>query len=339
MISRNTARGARMLGLGAYRPRREVGNDEVCRLLDKDPDWVLARSGIRSRRFAGEDESLVAMSSAAARDALAAAGVEAAAIDVTLVATMSHTATSPQVATQVAHAVGAMNGPAMDVGAACAGFCYCLELAASLIASGTADHVLVVGAERMSDIVDPTDRSTAFIFGDGAGAVVVARSEEPGIGPVAWGADGSQADLIVQSPTWRDAAAADEFPGLRMQGPAVFRWATTRMVPLAQEALDLAGVKVEQLAAFVPHQANARITDALVRALALPEHVTVADNVVDTGNTSAASVPLAMHGLLAAGRAEPGSGALLMGFGAGLTFAAQVVRLPAVLAPPAGAVA
>ena len=339
MISRNTARGARMLGLGAYRPRREVGNEEVCRLLEVDPDWVLARSGIRSRRFAGEDESLVAMSAAAGRDALAAARVDATAVDVTLVATMSHTATSPQVATQVAHEVGAVNGPAMDVGAACAGFCYCLELAASLIASGTAEHVLVVGAERMSDIVDPADRSTAFIFGDGAGAVIVGRSEEPGIGPVAWGADGSQADLIVQSPTWRDAGSSDEFPGLRMQGPAVFRWATSRMVPLAAQAMELAGVKVEQLAAFVPHQANARITDALVRALALPDHVTVADNVVDTGNTSAASVPLAMHGLLTAGRAEPGDGALLMGFGAGLTFAAQVVRLPAVLAAPRGAVA
>jgi 3-oxoacyl-(acyl-carrier-protein) synthase III len=339
MISRNTVRGARMLGLGAYRPRREVGNAEVCRLLDVDPDWVLARSGIRTRRFAAEDESLVTMSAAAGRDALAAAGVDAAAVDVTIVATMSHTASSPQVATQVAHALGAVNGPAMDVGAACAGFCYCLELAASLIASGTADHVLVVGAERMSDIVDPADRSTAFIFGDGAGAVVVGRSDEPGIGPVAWGADGSQAGLIVQQPTWGERGAGDEFPGLRMQGPAVFRWATTRMVPLAQEAMELAGVKVEQLAAFVPHQANARITDALARALALPEHVTVADNVVDTGNTSAASVPLAMHGLLAAGRVEPGDGALLMGFGAGLTFAAQVVRLPAVLAPPADAAA
>ncbi|MEJ2890632.1 beta-ketoacyl-ACP synthase 3 [Actinomycetospora aeridis] len=334
MISRNTVHGAAMLGLGAYRPRREVDNVEVCRRLDVDPEWVLARSGIRSRRFAGEDESLVAMSSAAGRDALAAAGVDAGAVDVVLVATMSHTATSPQVATRVAHAVGAVHGAAMDVGAACAGFCYSLELAASLIASGTAEHVLVVGVERMSDIVDPADRSTAFIFGDGAGAVVVGRSDEPGIGPVAWGADGSQADLIVQEPTWKDVTPG-EFPGLRMQGPTVFRWATSRMVPLAQEALERAGVKAEQLGAFVPHQANARITDALVRALALPEHVAVADNVVDTGNTSAASVPLAMHGLLAAGRAAPGDGALLMGFGAGLTFAAQVVRLPAVLAPPA----
>jgi 3-oxoacyl-(acyl-carrier-protein) synthase III len=321
--------GATMLGVGAYRPRRNVTNDEVCENLEVDADWVHARSGIRSRGFAGPDETVVAMATAAARDALAAAGVDAADVATTLVATMSSDTACPQVATRVAHEVGAVNGPAMDLGAACAGFCYALELAGSLVGAGHG-VILVVGVERMTDIVDPTDRSTAFLFGDGAGAAVVGPTAAPGIGPVAWGADGGQAELIVQSPSFVEhARGVDErMPALRMQGPAVFRWATTVMPPLAQQALDQAGCKPEQLDAFVPHQANARITDGLIRALGLPEHVVVSRDVETTGNTSAASVPLAMHALLASGAARPGDLALLLGFGAGLTFASQVVTLP-----------
>ena len=322
-----TGHSAVMLGVGAYRPRRTVTNEEVCAHLEVDADWVLARSGISTRRFAEPDETVVAMAAAAAREALDAAGVAAAEVSVTLVATMSADTTCPQVATRVAAAVGAP-GAAMDLGAACAGFCYALEVAASLVDAGHG-AVLVVGVERMSDIVEPTDRSTAFLFGDGAGAAVVGPATEPGIGPVAWGADGAQSDLIVQSPTWAEVAAgAPGKPALRMQGPAVFRWATSRMVPLAVEALEKAGCKPEALDAFVPHQANARITDGLVRALGLPEHVAVARDVGTAGNTSAASVPLAMHALLASGAVRPGDDALLLGFGAGLTFASQVVTLP-----------
>jgi 3-oxoacyl-(acyl-carrier-protein) synthase III len=322
---------ATMVGLGAYRPRRTVTNDEVCARLDVDPDWVFARSGIGSRRFAEPDETVVAMAAAAARDALAAAGVDAADVGAVLVATMSADAAAPQVATRVAHEIGAVHGAAMDLGAACAGFCYALEVAGSLVAAGHG-LVLVVGAERMTDIVEPTDRSTAFLFGDGAGAAVIGPAGTPGIGPVAWGADGSQADLIVQSPSFVEHARGldDRMPALRMQGPAVFRWATTRMPPLALAALDRAGMKVEQLDAFVPHQANSRITDGLVKALHLPEHVAVARDVAIAGNTSAASVPLAMHALLESGAAKPGDHALLLGFGAGLTFASQVAALPPV---------
>ncbi|MDL5159186.1 beta-ketoacyl-ACP synthase 3 [Actinomycetospora termitidis] len=327
MGSITTGHPAAVLGVGAYRPRRVVSNEEVCEHLEVDADWVLARSGIATRRFADADETMVAMADAAARDALTAAGVAAGEIGVTLVATMSSDAASPQVATRVAASVGAVRGAAMDLGAACAGFCYALEVAASLVRAGHG-AVLVVGVERMSDIIDPTDRSTAFLFGDGAGAVVVGPSAEPGIGPAAWGADGAQSDLIVQAPTWLEALSTGERPALRMQGPAVFRWATSRMVPLVYEALEKADCKPEQLDAFVPHQANARITDGLVKALALPEHVAVARDVAVTGNTSAASVPLAMHELLTSGRARPGDLALLCGFGAGLTFASQVVTLP-----------
>ena len=319
-----------MLGIGVYRPRRTVSNDEVCARLDVDADWVFARSGIRSRHAASDDETLVAMSVAAGRDALAASGIDAATVGVTLVATMSGGSAAPQISTRVAHELGAVHGAAMDLGAACSGFCYGLEVAAALVAAGSGSPVLLVGVERMSDIIDPADRSTAFLFGDGAGAVVVGPAAEPGIGPVAWGADGGQCDLIVQSPTFLEAARSsdDAVPGLRMQGPSVFRWATSRMVPLAREALDAAGMKAEQLDAFVPHQANARITDALAKGLGLPEHVTVAHDVATSGNTSAASVPLAIHALLSDGDAVPGDHALLVGFGAGLTYAAQVVTLP-----------
>jgi 3-oxoacyl-[acyl-carrier-protein] synthase III len=318
-----------MLGVGAYRPRRTVTNDEVCAHLEVDAEWVYARSGIRTRHVAEPDETLVAMGSAAAHDALAAAGLDAADVGVTLVATMSADGAAPQVATRLAHEIGAVDGAAMDLGAACAGFCHALEVAAAMVAAGHG-AVLVVGVERMTDIVEPTDRSTAFLFGDGAGAVVVGAAGTPGVGPVAWGADGSQAELIVQSPSWVEHARGldDRVPALRMQGPAVFRWATTRMPPLAHQALERAGMKPEQLDAFVPHQANARITDGLVKALGLPEHVAVARDVETAGNTSAASVPLAMHALLASGAARPGDHALLLGFGAGLAFASQVVTLP-----------
>ncbi|WP_328305623.1 beta-ketoacyl-ACP synthase III [Actinomycetospora sp. NBC_00405] len=324
--------GERLLGLGAYRPRRTVDNDEVCAPLeDVDPDWVVARSGIRTRRFAGVDETVVAMSTAAAGDALTAAGLTASALDAVLVATMSPDTASPQVSTRVAAELGT-TAPAFDLGAACSGFCYGLEVAASLIRGGTARHVLVIGVERMSDLLDPRDRGTAFLFGDGAGAVVVGPADEPGIGPVAWGSDGGQADLIVHSPTWQEAAggAGDGVPGLRMQGPAVFRWASTQIAPLAEKALAAAGVGVDDLDAFVPHQANNRITDGIVRALALPDGVAVARDVVDTGNTSAASVPLAMHALLTGGEVRAGDLALVCGFGAGLTYAAQVLTLPPV---------
>ncbi len=328
-----TARGARLLGAGAYRPRRVVDNAEVCGPIDgTDADWVVARSGIRTRRFAGADETVVAMSAAAAGDALAAAGLTVAAVDVVLVATMSADTACPQVAPRVAAELGT-TAPAFDLGAACSGFCYGLETAAALVVAGTARHVLVVGVERMSDLLDPTDRGTAFIFGDGAGAVVVGPGESTGIGPVVWGSDGGQSGLIVHAPAPSDpvdGSAGEGVPGLRMQGPAVFRWASTEIAPVAGKALAAAGVGVGDLGAFVPHQANNRITDALVRALDIPDHVAVARDVTGTGNTSAASVPLAMHALLTDGDARPGELALLCGFGAGLTYAAQVVELPPV---------
>ena len=195
---------------------------------------------------------------------------------------------------------------------------------------GSAEYVVLVGSERMSDLIDHDDRATAFLFADGAGAVVVGPSHEPGIGPVVWGADGAQHDVIDQSASWQELREdrARPFPALTMQGQTVFRWAVYEMARAAQEALDAAGIAAADLAAFLPHQANLRIVEALARTLRLPDHVVVARDVQYMANTSAASIPLAMEQTLATGLAPRGGLALTIGFGAGLSYAAQVVVLP-----------
>ena len=268
------------------------------------------------------------MSVAAGGKALADAGIQADQIDCVLVSTVSHLSQTPAVATTVATEIGAGGVAAFDISAACAGFCYGIELAQSMVRGGSATHVLVIGVERLSDLTDHTDRSTAFLFGDGAGAAVVGPSEDPGIGPVVWGSDGTQADVIRQEETWEDALAAGEFPHLTMQGNQVFRWASYEMAKVAQQALDAAGVTTQELDAFIPHQANMRITDAMARALKLPDHVKIARDIAEQGNTSAASIPLALERMLAAGEVKSGDIALIIGFGAGLVYAAQVVLVP-----------
>jgi 3-oxoacyl-[acyl-carrier-protein] synthase-3 len=199
-----------------------------------------------------------------------------------------------------------------------------------MIRGGSAKYVLVVGVERLSDILDLTDRGTAFIFGDGAGAAVVGPSDEPGIGPVVWGSDGEQSDLIRQREDWRDVVASESprMPHLVMQGNAVFRWAAFEMAKIAHETLDRSGITVEDIDVFVPHQANMRIIDAMARSMKLPERVVIARDIAEQGNTSAASIPLALDGLIESGQAKSGDTALLIAFGAGLAYAAQVVKIP-----------
>ena len=189
--------------------------------------------------------------------------------------------------------------------------------------------MLVVGVEQLSRFMDPTDRGTAFIFADGAGAVVVGPADATGIGPTAWGSDGSQAHVITQSPSCLGGhGSTGDHPVVQMEGTAVFRWAPFAMAEVAHEALASAGVTVDDLDAFVPHQANLRITQTLSKNIKLPESVAVATDVVDSGNTSAASVPLAMEAMLRSGQAKAGDLALLIAFGAGLSYAGQVVTLP-----------
>jgi len=188
--------------------------------------------------------------------------------------------------------------------------------------------VLVIGVEQLSRFMDPTDRGTAFIFADGAGAVVVGPSETAGIGPTAWGSDGSQAHVITQTPSCLGGHA--DHPVVQMEGTAVFRWAPFAMADVAREAVEGAGLTLEDLDAFIPHQANLRITETLARNLKLPEGITIARDVRDSGNTSAASVPLAIEAMLRNGEAKVGDTALLIAFGAGLSYASQVVTLPRV---------
>ena len=321
---------ARILAVGGYRPERVVTNAEICERIDSSDEWIRERSGIIERRWAAADESVVDMAVAAASKALAESGVTADQVGMVLVATVTHPYQTPSAAAEVAFRIGASAAAAMDISAACAGFCYGLALANDMIRGGSARYVVVVGVEKLSDWVNPDDRGTAFLFADGAGAVVVGPSEEPAIGPVVWGSDGGQKDAITMTQSLIDYKenGGEIFPTLVMQGQQVFRWAVGEMSKASERALEAAGITSDDLDAFIPHQANNRITDAMVRALHLPEHVPVARDIVYTGNTSAASVPLAMERMLESGEAPHGGTALLIGFGAGLVYAAQVVTLP-----------
>lgn len=320
----------RILGVGGYRPARIVTNAEIVDKIDSSDEWIRSRSGIESRRWAGDGETVGDMSVAAAGKALAAAGIDADQIGATIISTVSHPMQTPSVAVEITDRLGATGSAAFDISAACAGFCHAVTIGNDLVRGGSADYVLAVGVERLSDFTDPYDRGSAFIFADGAGAVVIGPSDEPAIGPVVWGADGSQRAVIEQQPSWVDPTVVDGTvkPYFRMEGQKVFRWAVYEMAKVAQQALDAAGVAAADLDAFIPHQANIRIVDAMVRALKLPDHVPVARDIVDSGNTSAASVPLAMERMLESGQVQSGGTALLIGFGAGLVYAAQVVTLP-----------
>ncbi|MFJ7899262.1 beta-ketoacyl-ACP synthase 3 [Streptomyces sp. NPDC096198] len=323
------APAARIIGIGTYRPARLVGNDEISTHIDSSDAWIRQRSGIVSRRFATDGDTVVTMAAAAATKAMDQAGVDPTDIGMVLLASMSHLEQAPAAAPRVAHLIGADAAAATDIGAACAGFCYALALADSLVRSGSVGHVLVIGSEKMTDIVDRTDRQTAFIFGDGAGAVVVGPAGTPGIGPVVWGADGSRHGLIAHNRSWLETREQHApWPVLRMAGPEVFRWAAQKVPEISRQALNAAGIDAGDLAAFIPHQANARIVDVAARALKLPPHVVVAKDIVESGNTSAASIPLAMDSLLSMDAGLSGGHALLVGFGAGLVHAAQVVTLP-----------
>ncbi|HWM39442.1 MAG TPA: ketoacyl-ACP synthase III [Streptomyces sp.] len=321
---------ARILGVGGYRPTRVVGNDEILKHIDSSDEWIRSRSGIASRHWASPEETVAEMTLAAAGKAVADSGITPQQVDAVIISTVSHFKQTPSIATEIADRMGAGKAAAFDINAGCAGFGYGLTLAKGLIADGSAEHVLVVGAERLSDLTDLTDRSTAFLFGDGAGAVIVGPAAEPGIGPSIWGSEGDKADVISQTVAWdayRDGEV-EKFPAIRQEGQAVFRWAVYEMAKVAQQALDAAGIAPADLDVFIPHQANMRIIDSMVKTLKLPEHVTVARDVETTGNTSAASIPLAMERLLATGQAKSGDTALVIGFGAGLVYAATVVTLP-----------
>ncbi|MEV4536183.1 beta-ketoacyl-ACP synthase 3 [Asanoa sp. NPDC049518] len=322
------ASGSRVVSVGAYRPARAVTNAEICERIDSTDEWIRRRSGIVSRRFGDETETVISMAAAAGRQAVERAGLEPADIDMVLLATMSRVQQTPPAAPQVAHDLGATSAAALDLGAACAGFCHGIAIADGLIWAGSARNVLVIGSEKMTDIIDPTDRTVAFLFADGAGAVVVGPASEPGVGPVVWGSDGARAGLIGHPEPYTSMLEKPDFwPTMAMAGPEVFRWAVQEVTATARAAVTMAGLVPAEVAAFVPHQANARITDRMVAGLDLTESCVVARDIETAGNTSAASIPLALDALLATADAPRGP-ALLVGFGAGLSYSAMVVDLP-----------
>jgi 3-oxoacyl-[acyl-carrier-protein] synthase-3 len=323
-------RHATILGIGSYRPSRVIPNADIIEAIDSSDEWIQQRSGIKQRRWAADHETVQMMSVDASRKALAHAGLEAVQIDAVVVATVSHMFQTPAVATSIAYELGTDRAAAFDISAACAGFCHGIALASDMVRGGSAKHVLVIGVERLSDLTDVGDRGTAFIFADGAGAAVVGPSDEPGIGPVVWGSDGEQFDLIRQKEDWRDVLKQQNpsMPHLTMQGNPVFRWAAFEMAKVAQATLERTGIKVEDLDVFVPHQANMRIIDAMARSMKLPDHVKIARDIAEQGNTSAASIPLALDRMIKEGEAKRGDTALLIAFGAGLAYAAQVVKVP-----------
>lgn len=338
VIERRSPIATAMLSVAGYLPERIVDNDEVCTRIDSSDEWIQKRSGIRTRHIAADGESVVDLAEVAAREALCKAGVAGQELDAVVFATITHPYQTPAAATELAARLGSRAG-AFDLSGACSGFCQGIAVADGLIQAGSARNVLVVGAERLTDFVDWDDRSSAFLFGDGAGAAVIglAADGRHGIGPVVWGSDGDSRDLVGIRPSWlttksqrteRAFVADPVWPVLTMDGLEVYKWAVYEVVTQARVAAEAAGVELDALDAFIPHQANSRIVDDLVRVLRLPSSVAVSRDVLTSANTSAASIPLAMARMLKDGELPHGGLALLMGFGAGLSYAGQVVRAP-----------
>ena len=329
-LSQATGPGhTRIYAYGAARGELTVPNDDLVGPIDSSDEWIRQRTGIVTRTRALAETDAIDLATDAAAEAIAKSGVAASDIDVVIVATVSNPKQTPSVSAIVADRVGSNPAAAYDLNAACAGFAYGVAQADALIRAGAAHYALVIGTEKLSDIVDPTDRSISFLLGDGAGAAVIGPSDTPGIGPTIWGSDGSKAEAVGMNGTltqFRDGKVP--WPTLRQEGPTVFRWAVWEMVKVARQALEAAGVEASDLAAFVPHQANMRIIDEFAKQLKLPDTVVIGRDIETTGNTSAASIPLATHRLLKEHPELSGGLALQIGFGAGLVFGAQVVVLP-----------
>ncbi|WP_020014122.1 beta-ketoacyl-ACP synthase III [Promicromonospora sukumoe] len=321
---------SRILAIGAERGELVVTNDDIAGPIDSSDEWIRQRTGIVTRRRAGADKDMLDLAEAASNRALAAAGLTGADIDAVILSTITHMHMTPSAAAILAERIGATPAAAYDVSAACAGYAYGIGQADALVRSGLARHVLVIGAEKLSEIIDPTDRSISFLLGDGAGAAIVGPSDTPGIGPTVWGSDGSKATAIRQTHSWTELREDPSlgWPTLRQDGQTVFKWASFQMAPVAEKAMAEAGVTAQDIQVFIPHQANMRIIDQMKKQLGLPDTVVIARDIAETGNTSAASIPLAAERLLSEGQANSGDLALQIGFGAGLVYAAQVVVLP-----------
>ncbi|MFE6689602.1 beta-ketoacyl-ACP synthase III [Streptomyces sp. NPDC057743] len=310
--------GSRILALGHYQPSRVLTNDDLAGMVDTDDAWIRSRVGIRTRHVAAPDETVDAMAAAAAAKALATAGLAAADIDLVLVATCTAVDRSPNTAARVAAHLGLASPATMDLNVVCAGFTHALATADHAIRAGSARRALVIGAEKFTDVVDWTDRSTCVLVGDGAAAAVVTAADEPGISPVLWGSVPQMGNAV------RIEGAPPRFA---QEGQTVYRWATTQLPAIARQVCDRAGIRPEDLAGVVLHQANLRIIEPVAERIGAVNAV-VARDVVDSGNTSAASVPLALSKLVERREIPSGAPVLLFAFGGNLSYAGQVVASP-----------
>lgn len=310
--------GSRLISLGHYQPARVLTNDELAATVDTTDEWIRRRVGIRTRHVAAPDETVADMAARAAEKALAGAGLAAADVDMVVVATTTAAERSPNTASRVAARLGVPSPVALDVNTFCSGFCHALAVADHAVAAGAATRALVVGADKFTAVADWSDRSTCVLLGDGAGAAVLVADERRGVGPVVWGSDPALGRAVTLEPPSNTFA---------QEGQSVFRWVTTTMPRVARQVCERAGVAPAELRGIVLHQANLRIVEPLARSLGAPDAV-VATDVVDSGNTSAASVPLAFSKLVERGEVPAGAPVLLLGFGGGLSWAGQVVDCP-----------
>ncbi|MEU0060192.1 beta-ketoacyl-ACP synthase III [Streptomyces sp. NPDC006334] len=310
--------GSRITAIGHYQPAKVLTNEELAGMVDTSDEWITSRVGIRTRHIAGPDEPVDELAAHAAAKALATAGLAPADIDLVLVATSTAVDRSPNMAARVAARLGIPGPAVIDLNVVCAGFTHALATADHTVRAGAARRALVIGADKMSEVTDWNDRTTCVLVGDGAGAAVVEASEEPGIAPVLWGS----------VPEMGNAVRIEGQPArFAQEGQSVYRWATTRLPPLARQACERAGLTPEDLAAVVLHQANLRIIEPLAQKIGAVNAV-VARDVTDSGNTSAASIPLAFSKLVEQGVLSTGDPVLLFGFGGNLSYAGQVVRCP-----------
>ncbi|MFF7965114.1 beta-ketoacyl-ACP synthase III [Streptomyces sp. NPDC007903] len=313
--------GSRIAAIGHYQPARVLTNEDLARMVDTSDEWITSRVGIRTRHIAGPDEPVDELAAHAAAKALATAGLAPGDIDLVLVATSTAIDRSPNTAARVAARLGIPEPAAMDVNVVCAGFTHALATADHTVRAGAATRALVIGADKMSEVTDWTDRTTCVLVGDGAGAAVVeacAPGEQAGIGPVLWGSVPEMGNAVRIEGTP---------PRFAQEGQSVYRWATTQLPPIARRACEKAGVDPADLAAVVLHQANLRIIEPLAQKIGAVNAV-VARDVTESGNTSAASIPLALSKLIEQGSVRTGDPALLFGFGGNLSYAGQVIRCP-----------
>ncbi|KAA0930297.1 MULTISPECIES: beta-ketoacyl-ACP synthase III [Streptomyces] len=310
--------GSRITAVGHYQPARVLTNEDLTRLVDTSDEWITSRVGIRTRHIAGPDEPVDELAAHAAAKALAAAGLAPEDIDLVLVATSTAVDRSPNMAARVAARLGMPSPAVMDLNVVCAGFTHALATADHAVRAGGATRVLVIGADKMSDVADWTDRTTCVLVGDGAGAAVVEAAEESAIGPVLWGS----------VPEMGNAVRIEGTPArFAQEGQSVYRWATTKLPAIARKACERAGLAPEDLAAVVLHQANLRIIEPLAGKIGAVNAV-VARDVVESGNTSAASIPMALSKLVERGEISTGDRVLLFGFGGNLSYAGQVIHCP-----------